>query len=366
MKKVGIMSMQRILNYGSYLQALALKKILKNLEIDSSFIDFKPGEILVGNIDEKRKYKKGDLFKKDISLFKEICYIFYKICFRYIYLRKLISYKKNYETNNLDALIIGSDEVFNCLQNNQNVGFSLDLFGANNQAKVLLSYAASFGNATYDKLEKFKLINLIQPLINKFDYLSVRDSNSFNIVSKMTEKKVNINLDPTLIYGFRNEIENAKQSKKHFLLVYGYFNRFSSDEMKRIMQFAKSKKLKVYTLGGPQKLADKFVVCSPENIFYYFKNASYVITDTFHGTIFSILCKKKFLTLVRKSEEFIYGNEEKLVSLLRQLNLMDRQINHIEEIDNCIDLDIDYLKVKTILENERIKTHDYLSKVKYD
>lgn len=56
----------------------------------------------------------------------------------------------------LDCLVIGSDEVFNCIQKNSNVGYSPELFGKDNRAKKLLTYAASFGNTTLEKLKKYK------------------------------------------------------------------------------------------------------------------------------------------------------------------------------------------------------------------
>ena len=56
----------------------------------------------------------------------------------------------------VDCLVIGSDEVFNCIQKNSNVGYSPELFGKNNHAKKLITYAASFGNTTLEKLENIK------------------------------------------------------------------------------------------------------------------------------------------------------------------------------------------------------------------
>ena len=55
----------------------------------------------------------------------------------------------------LDCLVIGSDEVFNCIQKNSNVGYSPELFGKDNHAKRLMTYAASFGNTTLEKLERY-------------------------------------------------------------------------------------------------------------------------------------------------------------------------------------------------------------------
>ena len=86
----------------------------------------------------------------------------------------------------VDCLVIGSDEVFNCIQKNSNVGYSPELFGKNNHAKKLITYAASFGNTTLEKLEKYKKANEVGALLKKFDAISVRDANSGTIVEPVS------------------------------------------------------------------------------------------------------------------------------------------------------------------------------------
>ncbi|MCE2266893.1 hypothetical protein GPX15_05810 [Streptococcus thermophilus] len=92
----------------------------------------------------------------------------------------------------LDCLIVGSDEVFNCIQKNPNVGYSLELFGKDNNAKRLISYAASFGNTTLDKLQAYAKDREISTYLKRFDAISVRDSNSGEIVKKINRKRTYI------------------------------------------------------------------------------------------------------------------------------------------------------------------------------
>ena len=82
--------------------------------------------------------------------------------------------------------------------------------------------------------------------------------------------------------------------------------------------------MKVYAIGGIQKCADRFVDCSPFEVLAYFRNAEEVITDTFHGSIFSVITHRPFTTLIRKSVGNSYGNEEKLSDLLERLDLADK------------------------------------------
>lgn len=80
-----------------------------------------------------------------------------------------IDKKKRYRSK-VDVLIIGSDEVFNCIQNNRDVGYSMELFGKSNRAKRLISYAASFGNATYDKLQQYGVCDELSYLLKRSVY----------------------------------------------------------------------------------------------------------------------------------------------------------------------------------------------------
>ena len=92
----------------------------------------------------------------------------------------------------------------------------------------------------------------------------------------------------------------------------------------------------------------------------FFKKAEIIVTDTFHGSIFSIINKKKFVTLVRKSVGNKYGNEEKLTDLLRRLKLEDRIIYDISNLEKISNREINYSDTDNILKAERVKAKKYL------
>lgn len=262
----------------------------------------------------------------------------------------------------LDTLVIGSDEVFNCIQSNKNVGYSLELFGKDNRAKKLITYAASFGNTTVKKLEKYNKKKEVADLLNRFNKISARDNNTAKIIEEISNKKVVYNLDPVLSYDYIekcNEIPDI-DVKDRYIIVYAYSNRISSEESKYIKEFAKKNNLKVYSIGGAQKYADKFIDCSPFEVLGYFKKADMVITDTFHGSIFSIITKRNFVTLVRKSVANAYGNEEKLTDLLERLSLKDRITYDISNIDEILSENIKYEITDKILTEQRKITEKYL------
>ena len=86
-------------------------------------------------------------------------------------------------------------------------------------------------------------------------------------------------------------------------------------------------------------------------------NANAVVTDTFHGTILSVITHRKFVSLVRKSG---YGNSQKLIDLLMRLKLKDRVANNINDIETILSHDIDYSCTDKIIKEERNNTYEYL------
>ena len=370
MKKIGIMSMQRIANYGSFLQAYALKQLLLENECDVEFVDYHVGTPIISEGAENsnkfiRKVKKGlDTFKYKAPFLHKLQFIKYKKDFLKKYLPLLgVSDDMNYNPK-LDCLVIGSDEVFNCIQGNSNVGYSLELFGKNNNADKLVSYAASFGNTTLSKINQYGKTKEIANLLNKFDAISVRDENSGDVVRKLTQISVSYNLDPVLMYDYKNCCDTIPKLNvdEKYLILYAYSGRIPENEADWIKAYAKKKNLKIYAIGGIQKCADKFIDCSPFEVLSYFTNAEEIITDTFHGSIFSIINHRKFTTLVRKSVGDSYGNEEKLTDLLSRLNLLDRMTTCISDVERINKLEIQYEKVDSIIELERKKTREYLIK----
>lgn len=350
-KKIGIMSMQRIVNYGSFLQAFGLKKTLEELGYEVEFVDYKYEKSIVNT-------KRKPVIRKLIDNINIIQFLNKKIVKRKFqekynkeYL-KLLGIKKNNYYPSLDALVIGSDEVFNCLQNYP-VGYSRELFGKNYEEIDVISYAASFGHTTLEKLNQYKIDNEISQMLRKMKNISVRDENSLEIVERLTDKKPVMNLDPVLISSLDKYITNNVKLN-NYIVVYAYTGRLTRNEEKYIKKFAKINHKKIVCLGMYQKIADYNLVVSPFEVLEYIKKADYVITDTFHGTIFSVINHSKFCTIIRES------NKNKLSYLLGKLKLYDRMVNKIDDIGNLYQKEIDYKETDKIIEKEKIRTKEYL------
>ena len=355
--KIGIMSMQRIRNYGSFMQAYGLKSILKEIGYnDVEFIDYKVGKPIIKN--EKRTIIQRVIGKlKRMISYKTEKYknsIINEFNYRYDneFLKILdITEEKNYN-HDIDYLIVGSDEVFNCIQANLDVGYSLELFGQGFDKSQIISYAACFGGTNYEKLKEYKVNDEIVDLIRNFKSISVRDNNSSETIKKLIGKKPVINLDPALVANI--DIPDDKVKHNNYIILYAYTDRINSKEAKVIKEFAKKCNKKIISIGTFQKCADIHLVLNPFEMLGYIKNADYIITDTFHGTIFSIKYNKKFATIIRNS------NKEKLGDLLERLNLLNRSVNSIEKLEDTIEKDINYKITNDIIKKEKIKTREYL------
>lgn len=363
--KVGILSMQRIQNYGSFLQAYGLKCILEELGCEVQFIDYHPGSTIIP-ADGKTRLgrtlsKVTDVLKQGGPLSEKIRFIKYKKNYATNYYPYLgIAEDRNYSSE-VDTLIIGSDEVFNCVQNNTNIGFTPELFGQGSKAKKLISYAASFGNTTVDKLTRYDIDDLVAGWLRDFDAISVRDKNSGEIVKTLIGIEPEYNLDPVLMYDFMRKCKKIPSSvpDQDYMLLYGYSGRFSLEECQEIRKYADSKGLKIFCIGGVQICCDKFIDVNPFEVITYFKQADCIVTDTFHGSILSIITHRQFVAVIRKSG---YGNSQKLIDLLDRLHLENRILKSIKELPGLIKTRIDYTVTDKEINMERDHTQRYLER----
>lgn len=362
MGRAGILSMQRIQNYGSFLQAYGLKKILEELGWEVEFVDYHPGKCLIETAEKKgiwRKMQKvSEVFCYKASIKDKYRFIQYKKNYagQYFPLLGIDKDHMNYSPE-LDLLVIGSDEVFNCVQNNTNVGYSRELFGYGNRASKVISYAVSFGNTTLEKIEKYSITETLREDLSRLDKISVRDQNSQSIVKKLLGKEPPIYPDPVLLYDWSKDIPEGRPVQGKYLLVYGYSGRFSTEECKCITAFANKNGLKIICLGGIQNIRNTFADCSPFEVLSYFANAEYVVTDTFHGTILSVVMHRRFVAFVRSQG---YGNLEKMESLLAMLGLTHRKVTVPAELEEKIQNEIGYLDVDDWLAEWRDKAYQYL------
>lgn len=370
---VGIMTMHRISNYGSTLQAYALKRMIEETigNADVSFIDFRreegsvPGHG-VRSTAVRTLRKIHEYGSVDAPLLHRVQFLNHKRRYGDKYLPLLGVSSRHVYSSNVDLHVVGSDEVFNCLQSNERIGYSPELFGAGSQARKLVTYAASFGNTTLRGLRERGKADEIRVLLNRFDHLSVRDENSAALVENLTGRKAQIHIDPVLAYSFDPEkarLASVEVRRSPYLIVYGYSGRFTSQENLAVRKFARERGLRIISIGGVQGCADEFVDCDPLTLLAYFRDATAVVTDTFHGTILSIIHQRPFSVLVRSSADGGYGNEEKLGYLLRSMGLDAHRVSSVRSIEDVLGNDPDYESVAQVLEVERGLAKAYLAHI---
>lgn len=352
--KIGILSMQEVKNYGSFLQAFSLKSNIEAFGHQCEFVNIVPGEQL-------GDYKISKFHKARLLLERLLGWDFVKR-FKYIYQFQSrfskeflpeLGMKHGATIGHFDTVVIGSDEVFNCAQKTW-FGFSRQLFGEGLDADRVITYAASFGATTVPKLEELGVKGTVAGLLKKLDKISVRDANSVKVVEELTGCTPITNVDPVLIYDYTKHMPKAVDLKD-YMIVYTYPGRITDkDEINAIRAYAKSKGLLLVSVGHYFPWCDKTILPHPFEVLAYFKNATCIVTDTFHGSVFSIKFNKQFCTIVRGM------NSNKVTHLLEQFDLQNRIANDVSKLPSIMETKIDYEPVNTKIAEEKDRSVDYL------
>lgn len=360
--------MQRVSNFGSLLQGYALKKMLEQQGHTVSFLDIEP------NVEDNRLlYGKSNQFPQEA-----VCTVFRKLkrVDKYAPNRiriKMLSRQQNARFQEFrrdilaineeanfcdhDCCVIGSDEVFNCLAGAP-WGFTSQLFGNVPQASRVITYAASCGATVYEDVPE----NVAQRIKESFANVaafSVRDRNTREFVSKLTEETVFEHLDPAFVYDFKDEIGAAKlpaQLPERYCIVYSYYNRFHDPkDIDRIKRFCKKNDMKIVSVGAPQMWIKDHLVLSPFEALKVFENAAFVITDTFHGTIFASKYAHRFAVMTRSS------NLNKLGDLIERLSIRKHLIESLDELETAFMHENDVCRITAQAKQELARTKEYLA-----
>lgn len=361
MKKIGILTFHRAVNYGAVLQTYALCKEISKLGGKPEVIDYRCKMI------EDFYYKP---FSKDYSIKMNVkSLLFYNKqkkrnkAFENFQNELLPTSKDSYhnslemkKTETLyDSFIVGSDQVWNykCIAGDGT--FLLDFV---TDGKKKNSYAASLGKMSEEELDKMRFSSYL----SDYNQISVREKDGYDIVKKYCDKKIEINIDPTLLLDKAEWDKIAEcNEKEKFLLVYSVNLPKKVIEAGRRVASEKGLKLIVVTLENkysPMESEENQSFCSPQKLLGYFANAEYVITNSFHGTVFSVINQREFITI--KNDKLGLDNS-RLETLLESLGLENRLVDDFHECDR-----IDYVKVDDNLLKLKEKSIKYLEKIVID
>jgi hypothetical protein len=239
-----------------------------------------------------------------------------------------------------DIYIFGSDQIWNP---KLTMGFDDIFFGffkTNNLAKKI-SVAASTEIKELTKKEE----EYLKGALENFDCISVRENNLQNLLQPLTNKKISTILDPTLIANksvFEKITIQPKINKKYILL---YMVRVDKNVIKIAHHLAEQLDADVIQLTiGINKgyVKNRYQCESPGEFLGWLKNASCIVSTSFHGTAFSIIFNKPFYAISLKD-----NSESRIENLLRKLNLENR---FIDKSTKPIYSEIDYTAINAKLE----------------
>lgn len=351
--KIAILSMQRVPNFGSVLQAYSLRDMIyEGTELTAEFLDIEREN----TIDISSAVDSNGKIELPMDFVQRVKRKFISKFVKYNNdgIRKFMVDELNVSEENsnkeYDCVVVGSDEVFN-----NEAGICLQLHGDISQADKIISYAASCGAAKFEEIPK-ESVDTVKSAMKNFKAMSVRDDGTREYVKQLYDGVVEKHLDPVLV-GDLYKREHKKVPLKNYIVVYGYSYRMrDKGEIAAIKKFAKDKGLKTVSIGGTQFWTDYYIPMSPLRVLDYFYYADYVITDTFHGTIFSVINHKKFASIIRKS------NKNKMTNLLKDLGLENRRVDDVNRLGEILEQEIDYDSVDSFLEKERVRTREYLKR----
>jgi len=369
-------------DYGGMLQAYALFRTIKKL-------GYSPEAINIGAISNDIKFRKIMYFimnfhdfsvvseksqvvlKKIIKIFNRELYLNLEkrySAFVKFYKEKFVVSEKYNNWSSLSsacrkysAVIVGSDQLW--LPSNIAGDFYTLAFVPDDVKKI--SYATSFGVSKMPKKQKKK----VSRFLNRIDFISAREETGKEIIKEHTGKDVPLVCDPALLLSveeWNQECSKGKIIKDRYIFCYFMGNNpWQRDFVKKLKTITGFKIVSLLHLDQYIKYDEFYADETPYNIspadfINLVKNAEYICTDSFHGTLFSSIYKKKFFTFIRFSEKATLSTNSRIFTLLRKIGAEDRLVLENYNIENLVNSDINYDVVNSNIIRFRNESLEYL------
>jgi len=343
-------------NYGGVMQAYALQKVIEELGHSSELIQLTPAafrptykvvlsklkgvvsSFVTKNIHKNRNLYFEDFINNEIVRTKPIEFL----------------HQLNSRTvQKFDAYVVGSDQVWRQDYAGNIESYFFDFMKSN---KTLLSYAASFGGDVWGYNDK--QTENCSKLAKRFTAISVRESAGADLCQKHLDVHAERLLDPTLLLDvkyYEDLIAKYSSQDEHISSgIFAYILDMNLDKETVINDVAN-------TLNEDVNIFNKGLKTSQKQNFgdwlKGFKNAAFVVTDSFHGVAFSIIFNKPFIAI---------GNIERGLSrfetILGVFNLRERLLTSGNaNVSTIISTDIDYSMVNEILANEKTRSLNFFT-----
>lgn len=358
MKRVAIITLHYPYNYGSALQAYALQSCIEEKGIEASVIDYR----MRYDFENYCLFRRGLYREKPQRLIADIVFLPRNLKrrqnFRRFQSERLHLTEKTYTdwrqmqelNDDYDGFICGSDQIWNLdCTNGVDPAYYLG-FAAPDKRKI--AYAPSIAQLSFQSEDNEKL----RTYLSDFDHLSVREASTVALVRNCADATIHTVIDPTLLAGAQllRSIERKPRTQKY---VFVYLLEENSELIQFAKALARERKLTLVYISNISKKAQRQLLggidafgISPEAFLGYIDDAEYVITNSYHATIFSLLFHKRFVTF-KTGKSF-----PRMMDLLRALDLTDR----IYKDGFDPDQPIDYASVEQRLEVLRSESMRYL------
>ena len=352
-----------VYNHGASLQAYALQTYLESIGHTIEIIGYKPDYLSrhyqLWNVDNsvydkpiiKQLYLVAKLPVRLLALKRKRLFdIFTKKYLKLTTKRYHSSEELKRNPPQADVYIAGSDQIWNTLfQTGRDDAFYLDF--APSSAKRI-SYAASF--ATEDVADEYR--PFIRKMLQNFDAVSIRERCSLPLLASLGRTDGVAVCDPVFLLT-REQWENMlpnQQIHEKYLLVYD--TEYSPKVKEIAKRIAKEKKLKIYNVSAFRiGYADKDLwASSPTDFVQLIRDASYVVSNSFHATAFSLIFERDFC-VVNRTE----GINERMKSLLEGYHLEERMVSAYAALPLA---SIDYQEVRILLQKDIDYSKDFLEK----
>lgn len=363
--KIDIVTLHRAQNYGSVLQTFALQKQIEELGHQVSILDYYPDRYTNKGL-LKRLKNKSSRFKNPLVLLIAKLLIYPSYLRKGIQFNKFMHYlnleKPSFATNeegmgrftDADAYCAGSDQIWN---SHWNEGVEKALFlDFVPKGKLCFSYAASIGlsNIPANEIDETKL------LLDKFEFLSLREDKGVELVKKLGRTDAVQCLDPTLLMSKEDWSQYADDSYKgkEYVLTYNLHHDPEIDKCAKAIASKFHLQIRNISYNWHDIVRHGHLDWCPtvEGFLGLIQNAKYVVADSFHATAFSIIFEKPFVVITPEVAS------SRLSSLLKMLGLDDHNINKFTSL-KVIEQPINYNRIKSIIATKQRESISYLNKV---
>ena len=362
-RKIATIAFHRAINYGALLQVFALQKKIEELGGECTVLDYRSPPL---EIENKKMVLSDCKYMKDY-----IRYIFFSKnnIAKYDELREFAKHYLNIskpyynikdlkkDAGNYDIFITGSDQVWNSNITDGDPAYFLDFV---TDVRKKNAYAASFGFSDIP----IELKTFYYGKLKNFKNISTREKQGAKIIKDLLSINTPVVLDPTLLVKKEEWYSLAEdyKSKKDYILIYAFGG--SANIMEFAKNLAKKTNCKIVSIANPyfNKLGFYYEKkAGPERFLGLMKNARYVITNSFHGTVFSINFNKEVFVEMLPKEQNVNSRLENALDLF---DLKDRQVLNTDVF--IVNKKIDFSKVNRILEIERRRSMEFLEKIIYE